>query len=142
MPFGINKAQEEHQRRQTEHVSDLLDVAVIALVVIDDYLVFGCDNTMEEACKDHDNNLCGLLEKARKIGLRFNSGKMRLRHEEVRYLGHLISGDGLKPDPEKVADIMKMQKPTDIKSTQRFFGFVNYLAKFLPNLSTICEPLR
>ena len=138
MPFGINKAPEEHQRRQTEHVSDLPGVAVI----VDDHLVFGCGNTMEEACKGHDNNLCRLLEKARKIGLRFNSGKMRLRHEEVRYLGHLISGDGLKRDPEKVAAIMKMQKPTDMKSTQRFIGFVNYLAKLLPNLSTICEPLR
>ena len=43
---------------------------------------------------------------------------MRLRHDEVRYLGHLILGDGLKADPEKVAAIMKMQKPTDIKSMQ------------------------
>ena len=57
---------------------------------------------------------------------------MRLWHEEVRYLGHLISGDGLKQDPEKVAEIMKMQKPTDKKSIQRFTGFVNYLAKIPP----------
>ena len=51
---------------------------------------------------------------------------MRLRHDEVRYLGHLILGDGLKADPEKVATIMKMQKPTDIKSMRLFIGFVNY----------------
>ena len=51
------------------------------------------------------------------------------------------SGDGLQPDPEKVAAIMKMQKPTDVKSLQLFVGFVNYLANFLPNLSIICEPL-
>ena len=55
---------------------------------------------------------------------------------------HLISGDGLKADPQKVVvAIMKMQKPTDIKSMQQFTEFVNCLAKFLPNLSTICEPL-
>ena len=137
IPFGINTAPEEYQRGQTEHVSDLPAVAVIA----NDHLLFGCGNTMMEACKDHDSNLRRLLERARKIGLRFNSAKMRLRHEKVRYLGHLISGDGLKPDPEKVAAIMKMQKPTDIKSMQWFIGFVNYLAKFLPNSSIICEPL-
>ena len=57
-------------------------------------------------------------------------------------MGHLIPGDGLKPDPEKVAGIMKIQKPTDIKSMQWFIGFVNYFTKFLPNLSTICEPLQ
>ena len=67
---------------------------------------------------------------------------MRLQHKELHYLDHLITGDCLKPDPEKVAAIMKMQKPTDIKSMQWFIGFVNYLAKFLPNLSTICEQLR
>ena len=54
---------------------------------------------MKEACKDHDKNLCGLLERAKKIGVRFNSAKMQLLHEEVCYLGHLISCDGLKPDP-------------------------------------------
>ena len=41
---------------------------------------------------------------------------MQLRYEEVHYLGNLISGNGLKPDPEKIADIMKMQKLTNIKS--------------------------
>ena len=97
---------------------------------------------MEEACKDHDDNLCGLLESARKIGLRFNSAKTQLRHDEVHYLGHLISGDDLKPHLERIAVMMKMQKPGDIKSRQQFIGFVNYLAKFLQNLSAICEPLR
>ena len=99
-------------------------------------LIFGCGNTTEEACKDHDNNLHGLLETTRKIGLWFNSVKIWLQHKEVCYLGYLISGNGLiKPDPEKVAAIMKMQKSTDIKSMQKFIGFVNYFA-------TICEPLH
>ena len=132
--FGINIAPKEYQRRQTQHVSDLLGAAVVA----DNHLLFGCGNIMEDAGKDHDNSLCGLLERAREIGQRLNSEKMQLRYEKVRYLGHLISGDGLKPDTEKIA-IIKMQKPTAVKSIQRF---VNYLAKFLPNLPTICEPLR
>lgn len=53
MSFGINTAPEEYQRRQTEQVSDFPGVAVFA----DDTLVFGCGNTMEEACKDNGNNL-------------------------------------------------------------------------------------
>ena len=84
-------------------------------MIADDHLVLGCGNTIEEAYKDHDNNLHGLLERARKIELPFNSAKIRLQYDEVHYLGHLISGDGLKPDPETVAAIMKMQKATDIK---------------------------
>ena len=97
-------------------------------MIADDNLVFDCGNVMEKACKDHDNNLLGLLERARMIGLRFNSAKRRLQYEKLRYLGHLISSDGLKLDPRKVAAIKKMRKPTDIK--------------FLSNLSTICDPLR
>ena len=58
MPFGINTAPEEYQRRQTKHISDLQGVAVIA----DDHLVFSCSNAVEEAFKDCDYNLRGLLE--------------------------------------------------------------------------------
>ena len=137
MLLGINKAPEEYQKRQRDNVSDLPGVVVID----DDHLVFGCSITMEEAYKHHENNLCGLLQRARTIGLRFNSAKMRLQHEEGSYLGHLISGDGLKPDSEKVAAVIKMQNPTDIKSMQRLTGFVNYLVKFLPILLIISEPL-
>ena len=111
MPFGNNTAPEEYQVRQTEHVSDI----PVVVVIVDDDLAFSCANTMEKACKDRDNNLRGLIKRARKIGQLLSSEKMHLRHEEVRYLGYSISGDGLKPDPEKVAAIMKMQKPTDIK---------------------------
>lgn len=52
-------------------------------MVADDHLVFRCYNTMEESCKDHNGNLHGLLERARKIRLQFNLKKMRLRREEV-----------------------------------------------------------
>ena len=85
-------------------------------MIADDHLVFGCGNKMERACKDHNKNPRGLLERARKIRLWFNSAKIRLWHEEVRHLDHFTSGDSLKAGPEKVAAIMKMQKPTDIKS--------------------------
>ena len=64
-------------------------------MIANDHLVFRCSTKMEETCKNHDCNLRGLLERARIIGLRFNSAKMQLRYKEVRYLGHLLSGDGL-----------------------------------------------
>ncbi|KAF7647500.1 hypothetical protein LDENG_00171570 [Lucifuga dentata] len=57
-------------------------------------------------------------------------------------MGHLLTTEGLLLDPEKVAAIQNMQTPTDVKSLQRFLGFVNYLAKFLPRLSDVCEPLQ
>ena len=75
-------------------------------------------------------------------GAKFNKEKMKLRQDSVRYMGHLLTADGLKAGPEKVKAVLNMPKPTNVKEVQRLVGFVNYLAKFLPQLSTVCEPLR
>ena len=58
------------------------------------------------------------------------------------YIGHVLTPDGLKPDPSKVKAIVAMSTPTDKKALQRLLGTVTYLAKFLPNLSDVTEPLR
>ena len=58
-------------------------------------------------------------------------------------MGHLLTADGVVTDPNKVRAIRDMPTPTDVKSLKRFLGMVTTcLAKFLPNLSSVCEPLR
>ena len=57
-------------------------------------------------------------------------------------MGHLLSSDGLKLDPAKVEAINKMPRPEHVEGVQRLNGFVNYLAKFLPKLSDVMEPIR
>lgn len=138
MPFGIKPAAEEYQRRQHEALQGLKGVSVIA----DDILLYGCGDTTEEALADHDINLAALLQRAREVNLKLNRKKLKLKLPSVPYMGHLLTTEGLRPDPEKVAAVQHMQTPTDVKSLQRFLGFVNYLAKFLPHLSDVCEPLR
>ena len=48
----------------------------------------------------------------------------------MKYLGHIISEAGMKLDPDKVAAILKMEKPSNVKELQRFLGMVTYLGKF------------
>ena len=60
---------------------------------------------------------------------------------EVPYIGHLLTSEGIKPDAKKVETLQKMPQPKDVRSVKRFCGMVNYLSKFLPNISTIIEPL-
>lgn len=67
---------------------------------------------------------------------------MRLRLKRVPFIGHLLSPQGLIPDPAKVDAIMNMPTPSDVKSLRRALGMINYLAKFLPNLSSTSEVLR
>ena len=96
----------------------------------------------EEATRDHDKKLREFLMRCRDQGIRLNKRKTELRKSEINFLGHRITSEGLKPDPNKIKAIVEMKAPCDVKEVQRFNGMVNYLARFLPNLSTIIEPLR
>lgn len=62
--------------------------------------------------------------------------------KEIKYMGYIVSADGLKPDPEKISTIRNMKAPQNKEELQRFLGFVNYLGKFVPKLSDVSAPLR
>ena len=57
-------------------------------------------------------------------------------------MGHLRTSLGLLPDPEKIQAILQMPEPEDVTALKRFLGMVTYLAKFMPHLSEMTEPLR
>ena len=111
-------------------------------VIHDDYLIVGCGTTDEEAEIDHDKNLRAFLDRARERNLRLNAEKMKLKMTEVPNIGHLLTREGLRVDPKKVEAIEKMPEPEDAKAVRRLLGSGNYLAKFVPHLSDILEPLR
>lgn len=138
MPFGISTAPEEFQRRLHEILEDLKGVEVIA----DDILVYGSGDTKEEAIADHDSNLRRLMEKAKQVNMKFNLAKFKFQREKVEYMGHVITGKGLEVSPTKIEAITNMPRPKNRTETQRLLGMVNYLSRFLPQLSEVCEPLR
>ena len=138
MPFGISSAPEVWQQRVNEVVEGLNGVEVIA----DDFLICGFGATKEEATASHDENLHLFLERARERGLKLNPDKVKLRHDSVPFIGHLLTNKGLAPDPNKTSAFINMPTPTNMKSLQQLLGMVQYLSKFLPQLSTITEPLR
>ena len=98
MPFGISSAPEEFQKRMNDTFGDLKGTAVIA----DDLLVYRDQDNMETVSSDHDKNLQIVLERARERNLTLNKDKVHLRLTEVPYHGHVLTADGLKPDPKKV----------------------------------------
>lgn len=69
---------------------------------------------------------------------------MVLRVQQVDFMGHCLTTQGLKPDPHpsKVEAILKMESPKTKEDIERLNGTLNYLAKFLPKLSQVMEPLR
>ena len=93
-------------------------------MISDDILVMGYGEN------DDHKNLLRLLERSRKGNIRLNSSKMNLRKSEVRFLGHSITKNRLKPNPDKVKAV-EMPKPQSNKELSSLLGFVNYLSKFL-----------
>ena len=83
-----------------------------------------------------------MLERCRERKYKLRWEKLRFKVPEVTYHGHRFTSDGLKPDPEKVKAVTDMPRPRDKAEVKRFLGMVNYLAKFLLNLSSVSTPLR
>lgn len=90
-------------------------------------LIYGCGTDDHEAQEDHDKNLLGLMDRCRQKGLKLNKDKLKLRLQEVTYLGHNITAEGLKIDSEKVKAITEMPIPEDRQAVQRPLGMVNYV---------------
>ena len=132
LPFGVSCAPEVYQRI----MDNMLEGIQGAHAVIDDILIAGRD------LEEHDHILRQVVERATNHNLKLNLEKTRLRQSSVSYVGHIISKEGLQADPAKVAAVRDMPAPTNKTELKRFLGFVTYLGKFLPNLSTESAPLR
>ena len=138
LPFGLAVSSEIFQKRLQRALDGLEGVVCIA----DNILIFGIGDCQADTVKDHDIKLHKLLKRCREKGIKLNKSKAKLRKSEITFLGHKVSCNGLMPDPMKVEAILNMDPPTDVAGIQRLAGMVNYLGKFLPNLSDVMEPLR
>ena len=110
--------------------------------IADDVLITGQGETEREADEDHDRNLKSLLDRCRARNIKFSKKKCTFKCDDVQFIGHRLTKEGLKPDPAKVKAILSMKKPDDVAAVQRLMGMVKYLSKFLSDLSQICEPIR
>ena len=137
LPFGISSASEEWQRR-IHMVLEGLQIISIA----DDILIPGCGTTDAEARIDHDHNLIAVLEHFEQHHVKLNLSKMKFLVREAVFMGHVITTDGLQPNPVTVQAIVNMPIPKDKQGIRRFLGAINYLSKFCPLLSTVTQPLQ
>ena len=138
MPFGISPAPECFQRKLDQNLEGLEGIYKVA----DDILITGRGACKEEAVRNHDANLLKLLERCRERNLKLNREKLQLKCTETTFIGHVLTPEGVKPDPSKVEAILKMERPSDVAAVRRLVGLTNYLSKFLSQLSELCEPLR
>ena len=123
MPFGICSAPEIWQRTMHEFVEDLEGLEVIA----DDFLIAGFGTTDDEVNLNLESNERAFLEKCRQLNLKLNRAKVCRHQSSVKFMGHLLTSEGLKPDPDKIQAILQLPEPADRPALKRFLGMVMYL---------------
>lgn len=131
VPFGISSASEIYQRKMSELLAGLVGVEAI----IDDILIFG--STVEE----HDARLNKVMQKIQSAGLKLNKSKCEFRKSRLEYFGHTVSEYGISPSPEKIKAISNLKAPENVTELQRVIGMVNYLGRFVADLSTVMKPM-
>ena len=132
MSFGLKSASEVFQKKNEAVFEGIQGIHIVA----DDIIVAGA--TVQE----HDQILRQLLDRAEERKIRFNFDRLQVRVPEVKYLGTIITADGMKPDPAKLTAINGMSTPTDRTAVRRLLGMINFLACHIPDMSTITAPLR
>ena len=99
-----------------------LMITVPVNIPLPERMVFGARDTDEEALEDHDRNLQEVFNSCRQKGIKLNSEKIQFRQKQVSYMGHIISSEGLRADPNKLKAIDEMPPPTDKEGVQRVLG--------------------
>ncbi|CAI7856914.1 unnamed protein product [Closterium sp. NIES-54] len=133
MPFGLTNAPSTFQLTMNRIFRDLLDRCVI--VYLDDILIFS--KTREHHLRDLDT----VFKRLQENRLITKGSKCKFFKQELEFLGHVVSRDGIKIDPAKIKTIHEWKSPTNIIELQSFLGFVNYVRRFIPNMAGITGPL-
>jgi hypothetical protein len=83
-----------------------------------------------------------MLEKLRSVGLQANIKKNEFSVTRTKFLGYIISINGIAVDPDKMSAITSWKRPTKVKELQSFLGFCNFYRLFIENYSRVAKPLH
>ena len=100
---------------------------------VDDMLIHSPDQST------HDARLHAVLRRMQIAGVTLNRKKCSFNQSELKFLGHVLSEQGVSVDPDKTSAIQKMKTPTNVSEMRRFLGM---LGRFSPSIATTTQPLR
>lgn len=133
MPFGLKNAPATFQRLMNIVLDGLLGHK--CFVYLDDIVVIG--RTLEE----HLRNLKEVLDRLTAHNLKIQLDKCEFLKRETEFLGHLITPEGVRPNPDKVREILNWEIPRTVKQIKQFLGFTSYYRRFIKDYAFIARPL-
>ncbi|GFX35997.1 retrovirus-related Pol polyprotein from transposon opus [Trichonephila clavipes] len=133
MPFGLSGAAPNFQR-----AIDIILQPVIGRFVsvyMDDVII------TSPSFKDHLDHLTQVFTLLRDAGLTLNKEKCHFARDKLKYLGLIISKEGIETDNKKIRAITEMKPPKNNREVSKFLGMTGWYQKFIPRYADICEPL-
>ena len=134
MPFGLCNAPSSFQRLMS-HILRGLQYKY-ALIYIDDILVYS------KSIDEHISHLEEIFRRLREADVKLNSNKCHFAKKEVLYLGHVITPEGIKPNPAKISVVKDFPVPRNLKELRNFLGLANYYRRFVKDFAKIANPLH
>lgn len=138
LPFGLTNAPSHFQTVINQVLGGSEggeELRKFVCVYLDDILIFS------KTPEDHLRHLNIVLKRLREHRFYVKLKKCEFNKPEVKFLGHIVSAKGVKPDPAKVQSIMEWPAPRDVSELRSFLGLANYFRKFINHYSQIAAPL-
>lgn len=132
LPFGLRVSPEIFQKYNMQIFGDIPNVGIY----FDDFII------ATESEKEHNEVLSKVMNRALENNVKFNAKKLQFKVNSVKYLGMVFSVNGVSPEPERVKSIVALEEPKNKKELQSVLGAINFLSKFVHNMSQLTEPLR
>jgi len=132
-PFGLCNAPATFQNYINHVLHDILDDYCTAY--LDDVLVFS------KTRAEHTKHVEEVIRRLGAAGLQIDIGKSEFYTKKTKYLGLIISTDGMSMDPEKVQALQAWKDPTSVKELQQFLGFANFYRRFIQGYSAVITPM-
>jgi hypothetical protein len=133
LPFGLTNGPATFQSYINDALRDLLDV--ICTAYLDDVLIYSEDESQHKA------HVKQVVERLRAAGLQADIKKCEFGVKRTKYLGFILSTEGVQVDPEKIGVIAGWSPPRTVKGVQSFLGFCNFYRRFIRDYSRIAAPL-
>uniref|UniRef100_A0A914HA85 RNA-directed DNA polymerase n=1 Tax=Globodera rostochiensis TaxID=31243 RepID=A0A914HA85_GLORO len=131
LPFGVKSAPSIFQ-----HLMDQICAGIPGVFAyLDDGLI--ATKTLEQ----HLSAIYQLFTRIKEFGLRIQLEKCKFLQKELLFLGHIISAEGIRPDPSRSKAIRQMPPPHDVSTLRSFLGALNYYGKFVKEMREIRAPL-
>ena len=107
-----------------------------SLIYIDDIIIFS------KSVDEHLVHLEEVFRRLRDANVKLNPKKCSFVKQRVEYLGHVVTPEGISPNPDKVRVVQEFPTPTNLKELRSFLGLANYYRRFVRGFSNIANPLN